>query len=62
MKKEFAEININNYFESIEFSDKFFKYYTELNRSLCEKDIELEEWQKNILKYSIDLKINMRYI
>ncbi|MGL5567736.1 MAG: PD-(D/E)XK nuclease family protein, partial [Cetobacterium sp.] len=46
MKKEFAEININNYFESIEFSDKFFKYYTELNRSLCEKDIELEEWQK----------------
>lgn len=46
MKKEFAEININNYFESIEFSDKFFKYYTELNRSLCEKEIELEEWQK----------------
>lgn len=46
MKKEFAEININNYFESIEFSDKFFKYYTDLNRSLCEKEIELEEWQK----------------
>lgn len=46
MKKEFTELNINNYFESIEFSDKFFKYYAELNRSLCEKDIELEEWQK----------------
>ncbi|WP_432204355.1 PD-(D/E)XK nuclease family protein [Cetobacterium somerae] len=46
MKKEFSELNINNYFESIEFSDKFFKYYTELNRSLCEKNIELEEWQK----------------
>ncbi|MGL4672064.1 hypothetical protein, partial [Cetobacterium sp.] len=46
LKKEFKEININNYFESIEFSDKFFKYYTELNRSLCTESIELEEWQK----------------
>ncbi len=46
LKKEFKEININNYFESIEFSDKFFKYYTELNRSLCTESIQLEEWQK----------------
>ncbi|MGL6023380.1 MAG: hypothetical protein ACRC0F_02095, partial [Cetobacterium sp.] len=46
MKKDFLEININNYFESIEFSDKFFKYYAELNKSLSSENIELEEWQK----------------
>ena len=46
LKKEFAEINITNYFESIEFSNKFFNYYTELNRSLCDESIVLEEWQK----------------
>ncbi|MGL5088949.1 MAG: PD-(D/E)XK nuclease family protein [Fusobacteriaceae bacterium] len=46
MKKYFLELNINNYFESIEFSDKFFKYYAELNKSLSSRSIELEEWQK----------------
>ncbi|MGL6065465.1 MAG: PD-(D/E)XK nuclease family protein [Cetobacterium sp.] len=46
MKKDFLDININNYFESIEFSDKFFKYYAELNKSLSSENIELEEWQK----------------
>lgn len=50
MKKEFKDINIDSYFESIEFSDKFFKYYTELNRSLCKEDIVLEKWQEKYFK------------
>ncbi|MGL5798168.1 MAG: hypothetical protein ACRCYT_08175, partial [Cetobacterium sp.] len=69
MKKEFEKININNYFESIEFSDKFFKYYAELNKSLSDENIELEEWQKKYFKifhefkakYDIYLK-NKNYI
>lgn len=53
MKKEFKELQIESYFESIEFSDKFFKYYTELNKSMCSKSIKLERWQEkyfNIFK------------
>lgn len=46
MKKEFEDLQINSYFESMEFADKFFKYYTELNRSLCKNEIELEKWQE----------------
>ncbi|MGL4867590.1 MAG: hypothetical protein ACRC4S_02880, partial [Cetobacterium sp.] len=56
MKKEFEKININNYFESIEFSDKFFKYYTELNKSLSNENIELEEWQKKYFKIFHEFK------
>ncbi|MEG0747016.1 MAG: PD-(D/E)XK nuclease family protein [Cetobacterium sp.] len=46
MRDEFLDLQIKSYFESIEFSDKFFKYYTELNRALCNKKIELEKWQE----------------
>lgn len=46
MKIELEEINIFSYFDSIEFADKFFKYYTEKNRAICKKNIDLEEWQK----------------
>lgn len=46
MRDEFQEIQIKSYFESIDFSDKFFKYYTEVNRALSEKRIKLEKWQE----------------
>ena len=59
MKKEFKTIKINHYFESIEFSNSFFTYYTELNRALCKNISELEPWQKK--QFDIFEKFKIKY-
>lgn len=50
MEKDLEEINIKSYFESIEFADKFFKFYREKNRAMCQTKIELEMWQEEFFQ------------
>lgn len=45
MRKEFSKLKMDTFFETIEFSDKFFRYYTERNRALYEEELPLESWQ-----------------
>ncbi|WP_410207470.1 PD-(D/E)XK nuclease family protein [Fusobacterium sp.] len=50
------ELEINNYFDIIDFANNFFSYYRELNLSCNEGVIEYYKWQENYVKYFTEIK------
>lgn len=51
LKKEHKDmLNIQNYYDIIDFADLFFKYYRELSLNMTENIEGLQEWQKEYIK------------
>jgi hypothetical protein len=57
LSKEIKDkLDIENYYDIIDFADHFFKFFKDLNINLISELKELEEWQKEYLKNFFEMK------